>query len=120
MQRRILLVVERSNHVVRRRQRVVAVQLAARQADQMRRVQPRVLRVDRHKHLHDVVFGHTVEDDRRHGEIVVADVVDVRVQREQAVLAVDRAKDSFALRHLQTPDRGAAQQARTTTSRRTK
>ena len=67
----------------------------------MRRVQPRVLRVDRDEHLHDVIFGQPVEDDRRHGEVLAAEALDVGVQREQPVLAVDRAQDAFALGHLQ-------------------
>ena len=71
----------------------------------MRRVQTCVLRVDRYKHLNDVVFGHTVENDRRHGEIVIPNVVDVGVQGEEAVLSVDRAKNPLALWHLQTPYR---------------
>ena len=31
-------------------------------------IQPRVLRVDRDEHLHDVIFGQLVEDDGRHRE----------------------------------------------------
>ena len=37
-------------------------------------------------------------------KVVLADVLDVGVQREQPVLAVDRAKDPLALRHLQPAD----------------
>ena len=66
VERRVLAVVQRAHDVVRRRQVLVAIQLAARQADQVRRVQPRVLRVDRDEHLDDVIFGQPVEDDRRH------------------------------------------------------
>ena len=67
----------------------------------MRRIQPRVLRVDRDEHLHDVIFRQPVEDNRRHRKILVAEPIDVRVQRQQAVLAVDGAQNAFALRHLQ-------------------
>ena len=70
----------------------------------MRRVQPRVLRVDRDEHLHDVIFGKPIEDDRRHREILFAEAIDVGVQREQAMLAVDRAQDAFALGHFQHAD----------------
>ena len=85
----------------------------------MRRVQPRVLRVDRHEHLHDVIFGQAVEDDRRHAEVLALEAIDVGVQREQPVLAVDRAQDPFALRHLQDADaRIVARRAETSASRR--
>ena len=70
----------------------------------MRRVQPRVLRVDRDEHLDDVILGQAVEDDRRHAEVLALEAIDVGVQREQPVLAVDRAQDAFALRHLQDAD----------------
>ena len=104
VERRILAIVERPDDVVRRGQVLVAVQLPAREAHQMRRVQPRVLRVDRHEHLDDVILGQPVEDDRRHAEVLAGEAVDVRVQREQAVLAVDRAEDPLALGHLQDAD----------------
>src|SRR5882672_3943942 len=67
----------------------------------MRRVQTRVLRVDRHEHLHDVVFRQPVEDDRRYREILTLEPLDVGVQREQPMLTVDCAQNPFALRHLQ-------------------
>ena len=108
VERRVLAIVQRADDVVRRGEVLVAVQLTAREADQVRRVQPRVLRVDRHEHLDDVIFGQPVEDDRRHGEGLVAEALDVGVQREQAVLAVDRAQDAFALRHLQDADARSA------------
>src|SRR4051812_44324005 len=68
----------------------------------MRSVQTRVLRIDRDEHLHDMIFGQTVEDDRRNGELFTSDVLDVRVQRQKTMLAVDRAQDTFALRDLET------------------
>ena len=73
----------------------------------MRRIQACVLRVDRHEHLHDVIFGQTVENDGWHGEIVPRHVVDVGVQRKQPVLAVNCAQDPLALRNLEPPDDGA-------------
>ena len=100
---------------------LVAIQLPAREADQVRRVQPRVLRVDRDEHLHDVIFGQAVEDDRRHREVLALEAVDVGVQREQPVLAVDRAQDAFALGHLQDADaRSRRRPAETSASRRTR
>src|SRR5207249_1819090 len=45
-----------------------------------------------------------VEDNRRHAEVFALETVDVRVQREEPVLSVDRPQNSFALRHLQDPD----------------
>ena len=66
-----------------------------------------MLGVDRHEHLHDVIFGQPVEDDRRHRERLVGEVLDVGVQRQQAVLPVDGAQHALALRHLQPADRAA-------------
>ena len=67
----------------------------------MRGVQSRVLRVDRDEHLHDVILGETIEDDRRDREGLAAEALDVGVQRQEPVLAVDRAEDALALRHLE-------------------
>ena len=53
-----------------------------------------------------MIFGQTVEDDGGDGEVLVPDVVDVGVQGEQAMLAVDGSQDPLALRHLQLADRG--------------
>ena len=100
VERRVLAIVDRADDVVRGGERLVAIELAARERHEVRRVQARVLRVDRDEHLDDVIFGNAIEDDRRHGERLVAEAIDVGVQREQAVLAVDRAQDAFALRHL--------------------
>ena len=66
VERRILAIVQRAHDVVAVASALVAIQLAARQADQVRRVEPRVLGVDRDEHLDDVIFGQAVEDDRRH------------------------------------------------------
>ena len=69
VQRRLLLLAERADDVVRGGEVLVAIELAARQRHEVRRVQPRVLRVDRDEHLHDVIFGQPIEDHRRHGEV---------------------------------------------------
>ena len=106
-QRRILAVVERADDVVGRGEAFVAIELAARQRHEMRRIQPRVLRVDGDEHLHDVILGEPVEDHGRNGERLAAEPLDVSVQREQAVLTVDGAQNAFALRHLQHADRCA-------------
>ena len=95
VERRVLALVQRAHDVVRRGEVLVAVELAARERDQVRRVQPRVLRVDRDEHLHDVIFRQPVEDDGRHREVLAAEVLDVGVQREQAVLSVDGAQDAL-------------------------
>ena len=63
-----------------------------------------MLRVDRHEHLHDVIFRQPIEDDRGHREFLTLEPIDVGVERQQTVLAIDRAQDAFALRHLQHPD----------------
>ena len=107
VQRRVLAIVQRADDVVRRGEAFVAVQLPARQRDEVRRVQPRVLRVDRDEHLDDVIVGEAVENHRRHGERLVAEMLDVGVQREQPMLAVDRAQDAFAFRHFERADRRA-------------
>ena len=107
VERRVFAVVQRADDVVRRREVLVAIELPPRERHEVRRVQPRVLRVDRHEHLDDVIFGQAVEDDRRDGERFVAEPLDVRVQREQAMLPVDGAEDPFALRDLQHAERRA-------------
>ena len=105
-ERRVLAIVQRADDVVRRGEAFVAIELAARQRHEMRGIQPRVLGVDRDEHLHDVIFGEPVEDHRGNGERLAAEPLDVGVEREQAVLPVDRAEDPFALRHLQHADPG--------------
>ena len=92
---------------MRRGQRVVLVQLAAGEADEVRRVQSRVLGVDGDEHLDDVVFRQSIENDGRDGELLVLHVVDIRVQRQETMLPVDGPKDPFPFGHLQTSDRGA-------------
>ncbi|MDP2054040.1 MAG: hypothetical protein Q8L75_10415 [Acidobacteriota bacterium] len=52
-----------------------------------------------------MVFGHAVEDDRGHGEGLVAEPIDVGVQGEQPVLAVDGAQDALAFRDFQAAER---------------
>ena len=119
VERRILAIVQRADDVVRGGEALVAVELAAGERDEVRRVQARVLRVDRDEHLDDVIVGQAIEDHRGDGERLVAEMVDVGVQREQPVLAVDRAQDAFALRHLQRADRRARlRPARTAALRR--
>jgi hypothetical protein len=66
-----------------------------------------MLRVDRDEHLHDVILGQPVEDHRGDGELLFAEAIDVGVQREQPMLAVDRAEDAFAFRDFQRADRRA-------------
>ena len=54
-------------------------------------------------------------------EVLALEALDVGVQREQPMLAVDRAQDAFALRHLQHADRASSLgRAGTTASRRTR
>src|SRR5262249_29210775 len=101
---RVLTIVERANHIVRGGERFVTVELSARQADEVRGVQSRVLRVDRDKHLHDVIFGQAIENNRRHAEVLAVEPIDVRVERKQPVLTVDGAENAFSLRHFQNAD----------------
>jgi len=44
-----------------------------------------------------MVFGQLVEDDRRDRERLLTDLLERGVERQQAVLAVDRAEDPFPL-----------------------
>ena len=89
------------------------IELAAGERDEVRRVQTRVLRIDRHEHLHDVIVWKAIENHGRDGERLIAEMLDVGVQRQEAVLAVDGAEDPFALRHFQLPTRRSAGPART-------
>ncbi len=107
VKRRIFAIVQRTHDIVSGGKRIIAVELTPRQTDEMRRIQPRVLGVDRDEHLHDVIFRQPVEDDRRNRELFALDVFDVGVEGEQTVLAVDGAEDAFALRHLQPSDGGS-------------
>ena len=51
----------------------------------------------------------------------VAETLDVGVQRQQPVLAVNRAQDALALRHLQGPERAnRLRSARSEAARRTR
>jgi hypothetical protein len=84
-------IVQRPHDVVRCRQRFVAIQLSARQRHQVRRVEPRVLGIDRDEHLDDVVFGQSVENDRRDRKLLIGEVLDVGVQRQQSMLSVNGA-----------------------------
>src|SRR4030095_7483622 len=54
-----------------------------------------------------MVFGQTVEDNRRHRERFVAEPVDVGVKREQTMLTVDGPEDSFALGYFEAAHRGS-------------
>ncbi len=60
-----------------------------------------MLGVDGHEDLDDVIFGQSIENDRRHVEDVEAELLDVVVEREQAMLAVDGAQDALTLGDLQ-------------------
>src|SRR5262252_4733699 len=103
VERRILAVVQRAHDVVTGGERLVPIELPSGEADKVGGVQPGVLRVDRHEHLDHVIFRQSVEDDRRNGELLVAEAIDVGVQREETVLAVDGAQYALPFRHLQDP-----------------
>ena len=51
--------------------------------------------VDRHEHLHDMVFGQLVEDDGWHRERVGPERVERRMEGEQPVLAIDGAQGAL-------------------------
>src|SRR5262245_30903375 len=63
-----------------------------------------MLRIDGYKHLHHMVFGQTVENDRWDRERLFRDVVDIAVKREQPGLSIHRSEDAPAFRHLRPPD----------------
>ena len=91
---------------MRGREGVVPVQLPARQRDEMRGIEPGVLRVDGDEHLDDVIFGKAVEDHGGHRKRLAVEPFDVGVQGQQPMLTVDGAQDPFALGHLQHANPG--------------
>src|SRR5919106_3682265 len=103
VERRVLTIVQCANDIVSGGQRIVAIQLASRQADEVRRVETRVLRIDRDKHLHDVVFRQAVENDGGDGKVLALEPIDVGMKRQQPVLAIDCTQNAFPLPHLQRP-----------------
>ena len=105
VQRRVLSLGQRAHDVMRGGKIVIAIELPSGERDEMRRVEPRVLRVDRDEHLDDVIFGKPVEDHRRHRERLAAEVLHAGVERKQPVLAVDRAQNPLAFGHFQDPER---------------
>ena len=84
-----------------RRQLGVGVETPAGEADQVRGVQLRVLRVDRDEELDDLVGGEAVEDDRGHLNVLGLPRRDHLVEGEQPVLTVERAQHPFVSRDLQ-------------------
>src|SRR3989441_3928557 len=99
-----LVLVGRANHVVGERLVRVRVELAAREADDVRRVQARVLGVDRHEQLDDLPRVERVEEDGGHLDGDGLACLAERVEREQAVLAVEHAQDTVLLGDLQEPE----------------
>ena len=91
---------------MRRSQGLVAIELAPRQADEVGCIQPGVLRVDCHEHLNHVVFGQAIENDRRYAEVLAVKAVDICVEGEEPMLAVDSAEDPLPLRDSQDADAG--------------
>ena len=101
VQGRRLVLVQRADHVVGEGLVGVGVELAPGQADDVRRVQPRVLGVDGDEQLDDLARVERVEEDGRHLDAEVVAALAQPVQREQAVLAVEDAQDPVLLRDLQ-------------------
>ena len=91
IERRVLAIIERPHHVVSRGEIFITVQLAARQAHQVRCVQPSVLGVDGDEHLNDMVLRQTIEHDGRYAEILALKPIDVGMQRQETMLTVDGA-----------------------------
>lgn len=104
---RIRPLVQVLDDVVSQHQGGFLVQPAARQADQVRCVQPRVLGVDGDEQLDDLVRRQPVKNYSGHLKIVVAFVVDELLERRQPMLAVNCAQAAFLLRQLEQPHRVA-------------
>ena len=79
----------------------VRVELAAGQADDVRRIQPRVLGVDRDEELDDLTGVERVEEHRRHLDRHVFPGLRQRVQGEQAMLAVEHSQHTVLFRNLE-------------------
>src|SRR2546425_6771590 len=104
VERRGLVLVERADHVVRERLVRIRVELAAREADDVRRVQARVLGVDRHEELDDLPGVERVEEDGGHLDGDGFAPLAQRVEGEQAVLAVEHAEHAVLFGDLQQPE----------------
>src|SRR2546427_1604679 len=99
-----LVLVGRADHVVGERLVRVRVGLAARGADDGRRDHARVLGVDRHEQLDDLARVERVEEDGGHLDGDGLACLTERVEREQAVLAVEHAQHTVLLGDLQEPE----------------
>jgi hypothetical protein len=55
-----------------------------------------------------MIFGQSVEDDGRDREVLVTNVFDIGMERQQTMLTVNRPQDAFPLRYFQPTDRRAA------------
>src|SRR5436309_1557304 len=101
VERRGVVLVERADHVVREGLVRVRVELAAGQADDVRRIQARVLGVDRDEELDDLTGVERIEEHRRHLDGHVLARLRQRVQGQETVLAVEHAQDPVLLRNLE-------------------
>ena len=108
LQRGALVLVQRADHVVRGRQVLVAVEAAARERDQVRRVQLRVLAVDGDEELDHLVGREAVENDRRHLEVPQAVLFGQLVEGQEPVLSVQGPEDARLLGELEGAGVGAA------------
>src|SRR3989442_883581 len=104
VERRGLVLVERADHVGRERLVRIRIELAAREADDVRRVQARVLGVDRHEELDDLPGVERVEEDGGHLDGDGFAPLAQRVEGEQAVLAVEHAEHAVLFGDLQQPE----------------
>src|SRR6266480_2471421 len=104
VERRSVVLVERADHVVREGLVRVRVELAAREADDVRRVQARVLGVDRHEQLDDLARVERVEEDGRHLDGDGLARLAERVECQETVLTVEHAQHAVLLGDLQEPE----------------
>src|SRR5438128_186977 len=95
VERRVRVLVERADDVVARGELLVGVEAPPGQADQVRRVQLRVLGVDGDEQLHHLVRRQAVEDYRRYLHVLGLPGCDQLVERQQAVLAVEGAQHAL-------------------------
>src|SRR6266478_5963368 len=95
VERRVRVLVERADDVVARGELLVGVEAPPGQADQVRRVQLRVLGVDGDEQLHHLIRRQAVEDHRRYLHVLGLPGRDQLVERQQAVLAVEGAQHAL-------------------------
>ena len=97
------MLVQRADDVVAGRELLVRVEAPPREADQVRRVQLRVLGIDRDEELDHLVGREPVEDDGGDLHVLRLARHDQLVEGKETVLPVERAQHALLRRDLQHP-----------------